>query len=50
MLLLFSPCFLVMLSDRDAVHGGAGTLCGDGSKQGLGGTASPSGWLREGEC
>ena len=48
MLLLFSPCFSVMLADKDdTAHGSARTLCGDGSMQGWGGRAAPSCLLRK---
>lgn len=43
---LVQPLFLCdALRCRDAARGGAGMLCGDGSKQGLGGMAAPSSWL-----
>ena len=47
MLLLFSPCFSVMLADKDTAHGSARTLWGDGSMQGWGGRAASSGLLRK---
>lgn len=48
MLLLFSPCFSVMLADKDTAHGSARTLCDDGSMhRSWGGRAASSGLLRK---
>lgn len=47
MLLLFSPCFSVILADKDAAHGSACTLCSGGNVQGWGGRAASSGLLRK---
>lgn len=42
MLLLFSPCFSVMLAGRDTAHGSGYALCGDGSMQDRRGRAASS--------
>lgn len=42
MLLLFSPCFSVMLADKDTAHGSGCALRGDGSMQDQGGRAASS--------